>query len=109
MSAYNKRKPTSGGSRGPSLKSNTKSSTKKNNGGNGGKGGNTGKGKNKKQKSDFEKWLEKLFDWIEVRLDRIQRRIDNATQQAENSIGYLTKNSFVNTAMDETRSLIANN
>lgn len=107
MSAYR-----AGNSVGKLGKGSTSSNSKKSNGGNGGngnKGGKTsGKSKSNKQ-TELEKWLEKLFDWIEVRLDRIQRRIDNATQQAENSIGFSTKNSYVNTAMDETRSLIANN
>ena len=89
-------------------KKSSSSSKSKTSSGKSNSGKNNSSSSSSKQ-SAFEKWLEKLFDWIEVRLNRIQRRIDNATQQAENSIGYLSKNSFVNTAMAETRSLIANN
>lgn len=101
-------------------KSNNGGSSNRGNGGgngNGGKGGKNKKNNKNKALDNFNKYIEKLFDWIEVRLDRIQRRIDNATQQAENAIGTLNKigsisqnkNAYINTAMNETRSLISNN
>lgn len=47
----------------------------------------------------FKEWLEKLFDWIEVRLNRVQWQIDFDAQKAENAVGYILKNSYVNNQM----------
>ena len=119
MSAY----VTSGRTNGFKVNKGKSSSKGKSGRGNGGGNGNGGKGgknkKNNKNKAldNFNKYIEKLFDWIEVRLDRIQRRIDIATKQAEYAAGIpgrigtisQNKNAYVNTATNETRSLISNN
>ena len=118
MPAYSKRTKT--GTSGGKIQKHPSSSGKKGNTGGGNGGNNGGKGKsssNNKKKSEFEKWLEKLFDWIEVRLDRIQRRIDISTTKAENAIGKLdskgqsligtiskNKNANINAAMRQIAS-----
>ena len=52
------------------------------------------------KKTNWKTYIDKLFDWIEIRLDRLQSATDKWTQQIETSIGYVAKNSAIDSTVD---------
>lgn len=49
--------------------------------------------------SRLKKYVEKLFDWIEVRLERLQNITDDWMRRASEAIGYIAKNSSLDSAL----------
>lgn len=75
----------------------------------GGTATKTGKTSASSSVKSWKKDLERLFDWVERRIGQMSTYINQTLAEVENKIGYVSKNSGLDTALEVNKQLIKTN